>query len=224
MTSRKDTVWQSARVAQNFLEGMRGAIPLAAEQIDVMLHLVHAARPKLTNFLDLGCGDGILGRAILSRYPSAHGVLLDFSEPMIDAARKRMQEQPVTFVVQDYGTPDWVRTVQSYAPFDAVVSGFSIHHQPDSRKREVYQEIYSLLQPGGIFVNIEHIAPVSCWAEHLFDEIYVDLRLSLYQEQGITKSREEVAQEFHNRPDKEANILAPLELQLGWLRELGFYT
>ena len=67
--NRKDTVWQSAVVAQNFLEGVRGAIPLAAEQIDVMLRLLQAAQPQLENFLDLGCGDGILGRAILSRYP-----------------------------------------------------------------------------------------------------------------------------------------------------------
>jgi len=31
-----------------------------------------------------------------------------------------------------------------------------------------------------------------------------------------------LAQEFYNRPDKEANILAPVELQCNWLRKIGF--
>jgi hypothetical protein len=32
--------------------------------------------------------------------------------------------------------------MQAHAPFDAIVSGYSIHHQPDSRKREIgYEEV-----------------------------------------------------------------------------------
>jgi tRNA (cmo5U34)-methyltransferase len=222
MTARKDYVWQSAEVVQRFLEGMRGAIPLAAEQIEVMLRLVQTARPNLTNFLDVGCGDGILGQAIFSRYPDAQGILLDFSQPMIAAARERLKDQPAIYVVEDYGAPAWVRTVASYAPFDAIVSGFSIHHQPDTRKREIYQEIYSLLKPGGIFVNIEHIAPPSEWAESLFDDMHIDLRFARSERQGAAKSREDIAREYHGRLDKEANILTPLDIQLDWMREIGF--
>ncbi len=221
-TARKDTVWQSAAVAQNFLEGVRGAIPLAAEQIDVMLRLIQKAQPQLQNFLDLGCGDGILGRAILSHYPDAEAVLLDFSEPMVDAARKRVQGKAVTFIVQDYGVREWVETVKPYAPFGAIVSGFSIHHQPDERKREIHEEIYDLLKPGGVFVNIEHVAPPDDWIESLFDEITIDSMFNLHQQQGSSKLRDEVEREWRGRADKAANILAPLELQCDWLRDIGF--
>jgi SAM-dependent methyltransferase len=220
--ARHDTVWQSAEVALDFLEGMRGAIPLAGEQIDVMLRLIGAALPTVDRFLDLGCGDGVLGRALFSRYPNAQGVLLDFSEPMLDAARQKVQTSNAVFVAQDYGLPDWVKAVQSYAPFDAIVSGYSIHHQPDSRKRELYAEIYELLTPGGVFVNIEHVSSPSPWLEALGDEVFIDNMVAYNTRQGVSKSREVVAQEFHDRPHKEANILAPVEVQLQWLRDIGF--
>jgi hypothetical protein len=39
---------------------------------------------------------------------------------------------------------------------------------------------------------------------------------------GKGKSREQAVTEFFNRPDKNANILAPVEDQCVWLREAGF--
>jgi ubiquinone/menaquinone biosynthesis C-methylase UbiE len=223
-TERKDMVWQSAEVAHNFLQGMRGAMPLANEQFDVMLRVIRAARSQPGSFLDVGCGDGIVGHAILSQCPEAHGVFLDFSKPMIEAAKSKLAGKypKLTFVAQDYGLPEWVHSVQPYAPFDAIVSGYSIHHQPDQRKREIYEEIFSLLKPGGVFLNIEHVAPPSTWVERLFDELYIDARHHWNQANGVVKTREEVAQEFHNRQDKQANILAPLEAQCDWLRDIGF--
>jgi tRNA (cmo5U34)-methyltransferase len=220
---RLDMVWKSAEVVQDFLAGMRGAIPLAAEQLDVMLRLIKAAQPNLENFLDLGCGDGVLGHAILSHYQEARGVFTDFSEPMIEAACSRLEGYgKQVFIVQDYGDSHWIDAILAYAPFDAVVSGFSIHHQPDDRKRELYAEIYRLLKPGGVFVNIEHVSSPSTWIEGLGDELFIDTTLEFNHRHGGSKSRDEVADEFHNRPHKEANILASLELQCDWMREIGF--
>ncbi len=224
MTQRQDTVWQSASVATDFLEGMRGAIPLAGEQIDVMLRLLRAARPELRNVLDLGCGDGVLGRAVLSQFPAANLVLLDFSEPMIAAARTKLaaSQSQVTFLVEDYGLPAWLEAVKPHAPFDAVVSGFSIHHQPDKRKRELYAEIYDLLAPGGIFLNLEHVAPPSDWVEDVFSDLFIDSTLAFNQGRGLSQTREQAAEDYHNRPHKDANILAPLDMQCDWLREIGY--
>jgi 16S rRNA G1207 methylase RsmC len=81
--SMKDHVWQQEDVAKLFLEGVRGAIPFTASQMDVVLRIVRKTLPKIEGMLDLGCGDGILGRAVLAEYPDASGVFLDFPEPMI---------------------------------------------------------------------------------------------------------------------------------------------
>lgn len=224
MNKQTDQVWQSTEVAHGYLEGMRGAIPFAAEQLDVMMRIIRAARPELTTFLDIGCGDGILGHTILAHFPDAHGVLLDFSEPMIEAARRKLapNRNQIKLITQDYGKPEWLKTVQPFGSYDAIVSGYSIHHQPDDRKRDLYRQIFDLLKPGGVFINIEHVAPESEWIEERFNELFIDSIIVHNQLHGIDDSREEIERRFREREHKDANILASADLQQKWLIDLGF--
>jgi ubiquinone/menaquinone biosynthesis C-methylase UbiE len=174
--------------------------------------------------MDLGCGDGILGAAILGEYPSARGVLVDFSGPMLDQAREQLKEYAgqLAFENLDYGDPAWIGSIQAEAPFDAIVSGYSIHHQPDARKRQVYSEIFSLLKPEGWFINIEHVSSAAQLNIDLFENHYVTVRYAIEQREGGTRTFEQLADEYKNRPDKAANILASTELQCDWLREIGY--
>ena len=215
-------VWQRQDLAKLFLEDVRGGIPLATEQIDVLLRIVRHATAGVERLLDLGCGDGILGRTVMAEYPQANGVFLDFSQPMIEAAKKKAAANRATFVVQDLGSKTWVQSVSDHAPLDLVLSGLAIHHLPDERKRELYQEIFDLLKPGGLFLNLEHVSPQSAWAKQAFDDLFVDSLWSHHQKLGGTKSRDAVAGEWYHRPDKSENILAPVEAQCQWLREIGF--
>ncbi len=218
-------VWKTAELSQKYLSGVRSAIPLATEQIEIILRIIQTTKSQVNNFLDLGCGDGILGQAILSQYPNSQGVFLDFSEAMIEAAKSKVADNyqgNFEFITQDYGLPEWVNKVHRKAPFDVVVSGFSIHHQPDTRKQKIYQEIYQLLKPGGLFLNLEHVASPSKLIGQLFDELFVDSLHTFHQSQNTNKSREEINRQYYNRPDKKANILAPVETQCDWLREIGF--
>ncbi|MBE2225249.1 MAG: class I SAM-dependent methyltransferase [Anaerolineae bacterium] len=231
MTSN-DTVWQGEVLAQTYLEGVRGAIPLANEQIDIMLRLIRASQPEVNWVLDLGCGDGILGTAVLDQYPQANGIFIDFSEPMLAAAQQRLNGKPNAHTIfQDYGDREWLEKIQAIhnsqftihnSQFDVIVSGYSIHHQPDDRKKEVYTELYHLLKPGGIFINIEHVQSADPWLETRFKELMVDKIFQLQQQNGNNKTWEDVDREFYSRPDKDANILAPVEDQCSWLREIGY--
>lgn len=85
---RSDTAWKEASLSRTFLESVRGAIPFAAEQIAVMLRVVKETMPVVERILDLGCGDGILGRSILASHPKARAVFVDFSDAMLAAAKK----------------------------------------------------------------------------------------------------------------------------------------
>ena len=218
-----DEVWKLPAIVNRFLS-YRAAIPMAQEQIGVMMSILKTREQPIESFLDLGCGDGILGAAILGEYPSVHGVLADFSEPMLEQAREQLKEfsGQLSFENLDYGDPSWINRMQAYAPFDAIVSGYSIHHQPHARKRQVYEEIFSLLKPGGWFVNIEHVFSAAQLNIDLFENHYVAARYAIEKQGGGTRTFEQLAEEYKNRPDKHANILAPTDLQCDWLREIGY--
>lgn len=220
----QDTVWQTAELTQTYLTGIRGAIPLAEVQIDVMLRLIRAALPEVTAVLDLGCGDGILGQAVLDQHPRASCVFADFSEPMLEAARQRLEGYGrCTFVRLDYGKKGWESGLPSDpSNFDVIISGFSIHHQPDKRKKELYADLYDLMAPRGIFLNLEHVASRSPWVESRFEDLFIDALYEYQRQIGSGKTRQQVDRDFYRRPDKEANILALVEDQCTWLREIGF--
>jgi ubiquinone/menaquinone biosynthesis C-methylase UbiE len=183
--------------------------------------LTFTGRP-IRRVLDLGSGSGVLAGAILDRFPDAEILLADFSEPMLEAARLRFPSPPHQLRAVDFSTPAWVETVRDRAPFDAVVSGFAIHHQPDESKRRIYTEIFELLAPGAPFIHIEHVASASPWIEHQFNELLVDRMYAYDLATDGGRTREQVATDYVYRPDKAANILAPLETQLEWLRQIGY--
>jgi tRNA (cmo5U34)-methyltransferase len=220
----RDDVWKSDALVENFLSGVRGGIPYAADQIEIMLRMVAAGGRPVARFLDLGSGDGTLSAAILSRYPDAEAVLVDFSEPMMDAARRQLDSaiSRHRFVLADFGGSDWSGTVADFAPFDLVVSGFAIHHQPDEGKRTVYRGVFELLAPGAFFINVEHVRPATPWLECVADELMIESIHAYHERTGTGKSHEQVARDHVHRPDKAANILTPVEEQCDWLREIGF--
>jgi len=221
---RQDTVWQQPDLVRTFLEEVRGGVPYAADQVAVALRVIGADGAPVHRIADLGCGGGATARAILLQHPDAEAVLVDFSEPMMAAARSALaahRPAPV-FIVGDLADPAWTSAARAHAPFDVIASSYAIHHLADARKRALYAEIYDLLAPGGRFVNIEHVASHTPAVAALSDELIIDSIFAFQRGKGADVSREQVAREFIHRPDTAANILAPVEQQCDWLRAIGF--
>ena len=103
-----------------------------------------------------------------------------------------------------------------------MVSGFAVHYQPDERKRGLYSEILDLLTPGGVLLNLEHVASATETGEELFDDFFIDHLYEFYSKSDPTANRNAIADAYYKRPDKEENILAPVEDQCNWLRQIGF--
>lgn len=222
--SRKDTIWQLTGVVQSYLGEVSEGVPDRARQLEVMLRLLGSLGRPVERLLDLGCGDGILTGAVLRRFPSVKAVLVDFSRPMLDAARARFAagESPPRIIEGDLADPETWAVVSQAGPFDAVVSAFAIHHLTDAKKREVFGEIFELLRPGGLFINHEHVASPSKWIEQNWDELIIDHLWANRRAKGESVERGQVAEAYADRADKDANILAPVEAQCGWLRAIGY--
>lgn len=215
--------WQTKELTRAFLEGVRGAIPEGDLQLAVISKIAQRWSPSPRQIMDLGCGDGILGRFLLELFPTASGLFLDFSEPMLDAAIEKVGSAPNTVVAMaDFASPQWLEVARPHGLFDIVISGFAIHHQPHERKRELYDEIYKLLAPGGLFLNLEHVASATEAGQELFDDFFIDHLFDFHSKSNADANRDAIAHEYYKRPDKKENILAPVEDQCEWLRQIGF--
>jgi ubiquinone/menaquinone biosynthesis C-methylase UbiE len=225
MSEARRTVsqWQTEALAKIYLEGVRGAVPAAGLQLEIIQKILALWCPGLQRVIDLGCGDGVLGRAVLERFPSARVTFVDFSDPMLEAARAGLGDpERADLVKADFSSPAWREDLPRVESWDLVVSGFAIHHQTHERKKSLYREVFELLSPDGVFLNLEHVASPSSQVEALFDSFFVDHLVCYHGTSESPPSRSEIEESYYNRPDKQENILADVGEQCDWLREMGF--
>jgi len=197
MTATKPVnLWTSSEHARDYLERADSILHRKEGEAALLEFVPRNAR----RMLDLGTGDGrllALVRAAMARWGhgDTEGVAMDFSPAMLEAARKRFAaETSVTVVAHNLD-----KRLPELGRFDAVISSFAIHHLVHERKRALYGEIYELLNSGGVFCNLEHVASPT---PRLHEEFLRSI--------GFTVETED-----------PSNKLLDLETQLGWLREIG---
>ena len=185
-------LWSESAWAQRYLRE-RDDIPHRMEGFAVLTELLPASPRRV---LDLGTGDGYTLGLVRSVHPEADGVGVDFSAEMLGLARERFAgDSGVEIVEHDLDAP-----LPALGTFDLVVSSFAIHHCVDERKRALYGEAFELLEPGGRFLNLEHVDSAT-------PELHVDFLAAI----GKTPAE-----------DDPSNKLVAVETQLTWLREIGF--
>ena len=185
-------LWSESAWAQRYLRE-RDDIPHRMEGFAVLMEVLP---PTPRRVLDLGTGDGYTLGLVRGAHPEAEGVGVDFSAEMLGRARERFAgDAGVEIVEHDLDVP-----LPALGTFDLVVSSFAIHHCVDERKRALYGEVFGVLEPGGRFLNLEHVDSAT-------PELHVDFLAAI----GKTPAE-----------DDPSNKLVAVETQLTWLREVGF--
>jgi tRNA (cmo5U34)-methyltransferase len=218
--STPGTFWRRPEIAESFTRDRRHLIPLIEGQEEVVRRVITRGERRVGRFLDLGAGGGAFAELVLQTHPAATGVLVDFSEPMIAAAEQRLAPYAGRwqYVLADLSDASWLETLTA-GRHDAVVSGFCIHHLPDERKRELYGEAYDLLEPGGLFLNWEHVEACGL-GDGMLEEWMVEKLLAAERARPDPRPDEEVLRHYFDAA--EADILASPQDQCAWLREAGF--
>nr|WP_250279341.1 class I SAM-dependent methyltransferase [Frankia sp. Cppng1_Ct_nod] len=167
--------------------------------------------------LDLGAGTGLLSAAVRDAVPGARLHLFDGADPMLARARARLAPGaagaagaalPVVTTVADLTGP------LPAGPFDAVVSALAIHHLDDPAKRNLFRRVHAVVEPGGVFVNLEQVNG----PDDTLTRRYADIHERRARTAGADDDEWNAAlsRMAHDR-------CAPLEAQLAWLREAGFH-
>lgn len=185
-------LWTSAEHVLRYLE-KADSIPHRTAGEAVLLDHVPKTGQRI---LDLGTGDGRLLALLKIDRPQVHSIALDFSPTMLNAVRNRFAEDSTVQIIEH----NLDEALPPLGKFDAIVSSFAIHHLTHDRKRSLYAEVFDLLEPGGIFCNLEHVASPNA-------KLHERFRVAI----GIS-----------DQPDDPSNKLLDVETQLQWLRELGF--
>lgn len=162
--------------------------------------------------LELGPGTGLTTKVLTENAMVDSYTGIDFSEPMLEGAKRRLDGQKgLSFVQGDYSVmplPD---------ANDLVLSVIGIHHQgTDAAKKTLFDRIRKATREGGAFIMgdlVTHRDPhkaALCEARH-------------YHHLVENSPGEDALREWAHH-HKFLNALAPLEDQVDWLREVGFET
>ena len=212
--------WQQPDLVSTFLSERKVVMPLLAVQEDLVRRLLRRHPHPVARFLDLGAGDGAMSELVLSLNPHAEAVLVDFSQPMLAGAERRLEGGPARWriVRADLSDPGWHASLPA-GGYGAAISAFAIHHLPAARKRELFAELHGLLEPGAIFVNMDYVA-IDGPLRGLWEEQLLANAVRAERERGGERSEAELERDLF--ADDEDDRPDSTEDQVCWLREAGF--
>ncbi|OXS34834.1 class I SAM-dependent methyltransferase [Streptomyces sp. XY006] len=124
---------------------------------DVVEHVVagRAGRPLV---VDLGCGPGSLAARLVRRLPEAEIVAVD-RDPLLLELGRTHHPDAARYVDAEIGAPGWTDALELDRPLDAAVSTTALHYLDHATLLRAYRQLASLLRPGGVLVNGDHLPP-----------------------------------------------------------------
>ncbi|PAQ16042.1 SAM-dependent methyltransferase [Bacillaceae bacterium SAOS 7] len=192
--------------AATYDEQRKKLIPCFDDFYSIPISLIESDKEQPT-VLDIGAGTGLFSAFLKEKFPEAQLTLIDLSEKMLEVAKQRFQDEEIDYVTADYTTYKFEQT------FDIIISSLSIHHLSDEEKRKLYQNVYTWLNPGGIFINADQVLGHTPSIDSMYKQDWWE-KISA---SGLTPKQLDEARE-RTKLDR----MSTLQQQLDWLTESGF--
>ena len=133
-------------------------------QINRFLHSQISASDEHQKIIEFGCGTGITGLTLLQIFPNAELVATDIKDRFLNrlganAERLKIDDERITLAISDISSPNEVRDLSGEdlshheERYDIICAGANIGYA--STPESSIAELYELLKPGGIIVNLE---------------------------------------------------------------------
>lgn len=216
--------WHEENSAE-FIDYGKYFVPEREVQIETICDLIPPPPPG-AHLLELCCGEGLLCRALLERFPASSVHAIDGSPRMVETARSLLSGLGGRFDAQLAELSD--RAWRSFPwPLHAVVSSLAIHHLDGAQKRALFRDMHQALAPGGVLVIADLILPAAPpgfqVAGKAWDRAVRDRSLALG---GDLRAFEEFERlRWNSFSDTEPDpVDKPSTLldQLKWMEEAGF--
>ncbi len=149
--------WREADSAV-FIDYGQAFTPERERQQEIVCELIAGVAPALV--VELCCGSGDLAKLLLQRLPELRVRALDGSPRMLATTRETCAAYADRLDLQafDLAATDW-RALQP-AP-EAICSSLAVHHLDGPQKRQLFQDLFLALCPGGLFVLADLVRPAS---------------------------------------------------------------
>ena len=184
--NRKDEIKEAYKglgKAHNFYDGMMTGTTFAGRCVDKLVWqmdredvLEYQSRAMsgipqsfAGKLLEVPVGTGVLSLPIFKTLPDAEITCLDYSEKMMDSARRRAEElriENVAFVQGDVGDLPF-----EDGSFDIVVSLNGFHAFPD--KEAAYGETFRVLKKGGTFTGCFYVEGSDLHTDKMIKAFYI---------------------------------------------------
>jgi len=164
---RKDFLQKYLDIADIFIIGRRDSLEILKS---FYRHCVKKGNP--TRILDLGCGDGVLTRQLLSIDQNIVATLVDGSKDMLEKARQRLATTNCEFIQAIF--QELIAGKVELPQFELAVSSLAIHHLTTRERKTLFCLILDHLVDGGHFINIDTVrsptAAIEQWHLDLWRE------------------------------------------------------
>ena len=134
-------------------------MPFRERRFRAMFDLIDSMLPPRFVAIDLACGPGSLTERLLSRFPEARSVLVDFDPVLLALGRRALDplESRTRWIEADLREPGWSSRLPE-ATADVVLSTTALHWFTSERLAQIYGEVAGGLKPGGLFLNGDHMS------------------------------------------------------------------
>ncbi|HEY3688258.1 MAG TPA: class I SAM-dependent methyltransferase [Streptosporangiaceae bacterium] len=137
-----------------------GYVPDREDRFTTIIDAVElaAGRPDPL-VVDLGCGPGSLAARLLDRLPGATVVAVD-TDPLLLGLGAAAYDgvAGLRFTELDLRAPGWAARLGLDRPADAAVSTTALHWLAPEELSAVYAELATVLRPGGVVLNGDHLS------------------------------------------------------------------